>query len=248
MFRLDGKVAFVTGASRGIGRAIAETLARQGAITVAAYASQQGAAEELVGSLRAAGSQAEAVQLDVTDTSRVDAVIGEVVKRHGKLDILVANAGVSIDGLLLRLKDEDLERMLAVNLRGALACARAAIKSMVRARAGRVVFISSVIGEMGNAGQTGYAATKAAMLGAARSLAREVGSRGITINAVAPGFIETDMTASIQGEARTAVQKQVPLGRIGLPSDVAAAVAYLCSDEAAYVTGQVLRVNGGMYC
>jgi 3-oxoacyl-[acyl-carrier protein] reductase len=236
MFRLDGKVALVTGASRGIGRAIAETLARQGARTVVAYASQQAAADELVASLGSSGAEAEAVQLDVTDSARVDAVVADVVQRHGKLDILVANAGVSIDGLMLRLKDEELDRMLAVNLRGALACTRAALKSMVRARAGRVVFISSVIGEMGNAGQTGYAATKAAMLGAARSLAREVGSRGITVNAVAPGFIETDMTAAIQGDARAAVQKQIPLGRIGSPSDVASAVAWLCSAEA------------GMYC
>jgi 3-oxoacyl-[acyl-carrier protein] reductase len=243
MFKLDAKVALVTGASRGIGRAIAQTLASQGAKVVAAYASQEAAARELLES----GGAAEVVQLDVSDTARVDEVVADVAKRYGRLDILVANAGVSIDGLLMRLKDEDLDRMLAVNLRGAMACARAAIKTMVRARTGRVVFVSSVIGEMGNVGQTGYAATKAALLGVTKSLAREVGSRSITVNAVAPGFIETDMTASIQGDLRTAVQKQIPLGRIGSPKDVAAAVAFLCSDEAGYVTGHVMRVNGGMY-
>jgi 3-oxoacyl-[acyl-carrier protein] reductase len=247
MFKLDGKVALVTGASRGIGRAIAQTLASQGARVVVAYASQESAAVEVVAAVREAGGEAEAVQLDVTDTARVDAVLADVAKRYGRLDILVANAGVAIDGLLMRLKDEDLDRMLSVNLRGAMACARAAIKTMVRARAGRVVFVSSVIGEMGNVGQTAYAATKAALLGVTKSLAREVGSRTITVNAVAPGFIETDMTASIQGDLRSAVEKQIPLGRIGSPKDVAAAVAFLCSDEAAYVTGHVMRVNGGMY-
>jgi len=247
MFGLDGKVALVTGGSRGIGRATAKVLAAQGAKVVVAYASQQAAADELVASLLSAGRQAEAVQLDVADTARVDAVIGEVVKRHGKLDVLVANAGVSVDALLLRLKDEDFDRMMAVNVRGAMVCARAAIKSMMRARTGRIVFLTSVVGEMGNAGQAGYAATKAALIGVTRSLAREVGSRGITVNAVAPGFIDTDMTAAIQGDLRAAVEKQVPLGRVGTPGDVASAVAFLCSDEAGYVTGHVLRVNGGMY-
>ncbi|MBI5531753.1 MAG: 3-oxoacyl-[acyl-carrier-protein] reductase [Deltaproteobacteria bacterium] len=247
MFALDGKIALVTGASRGIGRAIAQVLAEQGARVVVAFASQEAAANEVVSALCAAGKQAEAVQLDVSDSARVDAVIADVVKRHGKLDLMVANAGMSVDALLLRLKDEDLDRMLAVNLRGAMACARAAIKTMMRARTGRVVFLTSVVGEMGNAGQSGYAATKAALIGVTRSLAREVGSRGITVNAVAPGFIDTDMTSSIQGDTRAAVEKQIPLGRIGTPADVAAAVAFLCSDEAAYVTGHVLRVNGGMY-
>lgn len=247
MFKLDGKVALVTGGSRGIGRAVAQTLALQGAKVAVAYASQEFAAAEVVAAIREAGGEAEAMQLDVADSARVDAVVADVAKRYGRLDILVANAGIAIDGLLMRLKDEDLDRMLSVNLRGAMACARAAIKTMVRARTGRVVFVSSVIGEMGNVGQTGYAATKAALLGVTKSLAREVGSRTITVNAVAPGFIETDMTAAIQGDMRAAVEKQIPLGRIGSPKDVAAAVAYLCSDEAAYVTGHVMRVNGGMY-
>ncbi len=237
----------VTGGSRGIGRAEAEALAGLGAHVVVGYSQGETAAREVVDALVAKGAKAEAVQIDVADTSRVDAVIGELVKRHGRLDGLVANAGISVDGLLIRVKDEDLERMWAVNVRGAIACARAAIKSMMRARWGRVVFTSSVVGETGNAGQVGYAATKAALLGVTRALAREYATRGITVNAVAPGFVETDMTAGIQGDLRAAVLGQIPLGRLGTPADIAAAVAFLCSEEAGYVTGQVLSVNGGMH-
>jgi len=237
----------VTGGSRGIGRAEAEALAGLGAHVVVGYSQGETAAREVVDALVAKGAKAEAVQIDVADTSRVDAVIGELVKRHGRLDGLVANAGISVDGLLIRVKDEDLERMWAVNVRGAIACARAAIKSMMRARWGRVVFPSSGVGETGNAGQVGYAATKAALLGVTRALAREYATRGITVNAVAPGFVETDMTAGIQGDLRAAVLGQIPLGRLGTPADIAAAVAFLCSEEAGYVTGQVLSVNGGMH-
>lgn len=247
MFRFDGRTMLVTGGSRGIGRAEAEALAGQGAHVVVGYSHGEAAAREVVDGLVAKGGKAEAVQIDVADTSRVDAVIGELIKRHGRLDGLVANAGITVDGLLIRVKDEDLERMWAVNVRGAIACARAAIKSMMRARWGRVVFTSSVVGETGNAGQVGYAATKAALLGVTRSLAREYATRGITVNAVAPGFVETDMTAGIQGDLRSAVLGQIPLGRLGTPADIAAAVAFLCSEEAGYVTGQVLSVNGGMH-
>ena len=247
MFRLDGRTMLVTGGSRGIGRAEAEALAGLGAHVVVGYSQGETAAREVVDALVAKGAKAEAVQIDVADTSRVDAVIGELVKRHGRLDGLVANAGISVDGLLIRVKDEDLERMWAVNVRGAIACARAAIKSMMRARWGRVVFPSSGVGETGNAGQVGYAATKAALLGVTRALAREYATRGITVNAVAPGFVETDMTAGIQGDLRAAVLGQIPLGRLGTPADIAAAVAFLCSEEAGYVTGQVLSVNGGMH-
>lgn len=247
MFRLDGKIMLVTGGSRGIGRAICEMLARQGARVIVGYSSGEAAASDLVQTLVAEGLLAEAVQIDVADTARVDAVISDVVKRHGRLDAVVANAGIAIDNLVIRLKDDDLDRMWAVNVRGAIACARASIKSMMRARAGRIVFVSSVVGQSGNAGQVGYAASKAALLGAARSLAREYATRGITVNAVAPGFIDTEMTAGIQGDARAAVTGQIPLGRVGKPSDVAAAVVFLCSDEAGYVTGQVLPVNGGMH-
>lgn len=247
MFRLDNKTALVTGGSRGIGRATALALARQGATVVVNYASNEAAAHEVVEEILRGGGQAEALQFDVADSAQVEAAISDVVKRHNKLDILVANAGIAIDGLLLRLKDEDLDRLLAVNLRGALACARSAIKPMMRARSGRIVFVSSVIGEIGNAGQAAYASSKAALLGLTKTLAREYGSRGVTVNAVAPGLIDTDMTARIDDAARKSVVSTIPLGHFGKPDDVAAAVAYLVSDEAAYVTGHTLRVNGGMY-
>jgi 3-oxoacyl-[acyl-carrier protein] reductase len=173
--------------------------------------------------------------------------MGEVIKRHGRLDVLVASAGIAIDGLLLRLKDEDLTRLFDVNVKGTLTCARVATKAMMRAKTGRVIFLSSVVGEMGNVGQTGYAATKAALIGAAKSIAREFASRSITVNVIAPGFIETDMTAGMTEEMKKQLTGIIPLGRIGSAREIAAACVYLSSDEAAYVTGQVLRVNGGMY-
>jgi 3-oxoacyl-[acyl-carrier protein] reductase len=247
MFRLNGKIALVTGGSRGIGRATALALAHQGAVVVVNYASNETAARAVVDEIQAAGGVAESLRFDVSDSARVDEAITDVVKRHGKLDILVANAGIAIDGLLLRLKDEDLDRLLAVNLRGALACARSAMKSMVRARQGRIVFVSSVIGEIGNAGQAAYASSKAALLGLSKTLAREYGSRGITVNAVAPGLIDTDMTSRLDDATRKAVASTIPLGHFGKPEDVAAAVVFLASDEAAYVTGHTLRINGGMY-
>jgi 3-oxoacyl-[acyl-carrier protein] reductase len=183
----------------------------------------------------------------VSDTAAAELAIQEAAKRLGRLDILIANAGISIDGLLLRIKDEDFDRVIAVNLKGAIACARAAIRGMMRAKTGRVIFVSSVVGEMGNPGQTTYAASKAALLGVAKSLAKEYASRGITVNAVTPGFVDTDMTSSMSGEAREATVAGIPLGRTGTAREIAAAIAYLASDEAAYVTGQALRVNGGMY-
>lgn len=247
MFRLNGKTALVTGGSRGIGRATALALAAQGATVVVNYASNEAAAQAVVEQIRAAGGAAESLRFDVANSAQVDAGIADILQRQGKLDILVANAGIAIDGLLLRLKDEDLDRLLAVNLRGALACARAAMKSMVRARQGRIVFVSSVIGEIGNAGQAAYASSKAALLGLSKTLAREYGSRGITVNAVAPGLIDTDMTSRLDETARKTIAGTIPLGHFGKPEDVAAAVVYLASDEAAYVTGHTLRVNGGMY-
>ena len=247
MFDLGGKVAIVTGGSRGIGRATAEALASRGAHVVVTYVSGAEAAEAVVAGIRGASGKAEAVALDVADAPAAERTVTEVARRLGRLDVLVANAGVSIDGLLLRLKDEDLGRTLAVNVGGAVACARAAVKTMMRARTGRIVLMSSVVGEMGNAGQTAYAASKAALLGIAKSLAREYASRGITVNAVTPGYITTDMTASLTEAQRTAMLQGVPLGRAGSPAEVAAAVTFLASDEAGYITGQTLRVNGGMY-
>lgn len=247
MFDLSSKVALVTGGSRGIGRAIGEALAGQGAHVVLGYASGEAAAREAVEAIVAKGGKAEAVRIDVADGPAAEQTIAEVAKRLGRLDILVANAGISIDGLLLRLGDDDFDRILAVNLKGAVASARAAVKVMMRAKKGRIIFISSVVGESGNAGQTAYAASKAALLGAAKSIAREYASRNITVNAVTPGFIDTDMTAALNEQQKSAIAQSIPLGRTGSAAEVAAAVVFLASDEAAYVTGHALRVNGGMH-
>jgi 3-oxoacyl-[acyl-carrier protein] reductase len=247
MFDLTGKVAIVTGGSRGIGRAAAEALARQGAQVVLNYVSNEAAARAAAESIQSAGGKAEIAQFDVVDGATTERAIGEIAKRLGRLDILVASAGISIDALLLRLKDEDFERILAVNVKGALCSARAAIKVMMRAKAGRIVFLSSVVGEAGNAGQAAYAASKAALIGIAKSLAREYASRNITVNAVAPGYIETDMTGALTDDQRQAMLAGIPLGRPGSAADVAAAITFLASDEAGYVTGHTLRVNGGMY-
>lgn len=247
MFRLEGKVAIVTGGSRGIGRATAEALASQGATVVLTYVRGEEEAKKAVAAIEAAGGKAEAVGFDVSDMAASEAAVAEIAKRHGRLDVLVANAGIAIDGLALRIKEEELDRLFAVNVKGAIACARAAIKVMMRAKTGRIVLLSSVVGEMGNAGQTGYAATKAALLGVTKSLAREYASRNITVNAVTPGFIDTEMTAGLPAEAKSKMLEAVPLGRTGTANEVAACVAFLASDEAAYVTGQALRVNGGMY-
>ncbi|HEX3773021.1 MAG TPA: 3-oxoacyl-ACP reductase family protein [Polyangiaceae bacterium] len=247
MFDLSGKVALVTGGSRGIGRAAAEALAARGAHVVINYVSNESAAREAAQTIEQAGGKAELVQFDVANGEAAEKAIAEVAKRLGRLDILVASAGIAIDGLLLRLKDEDFDRIFAVNVKGAIACARAAIRTMMRAKTGRVVFLSSIVGEMGNAGQTAYAASKAALLGVTRSLAREYASRGITVNAVTPGFVDTDMTSGLSDEQKTSMLSAVPLGRTGTAREIAAAIVYLASDEAGYVTGQALRVNGGMY-
>jgi 3-oxoacyl-[acyl-carrier protein] reductase len=247
MFDLSGKVALVTGGSRGIGRAAAEALAGRGAHVAVNYVSNEAAAQATAEAIAAAGGGAELCHFDVADTAATEKAIGELVKKLGRLDILVASAGVSIDGLLLRLKEDDFERTLAINLKGAVACARAAIKTMMRAKVGRIVFLSSVVGEMGNAGQTAYAASKAALLGVTKSLAREYASRNITVNAVTPGYVETDMTTALTAEQKQLMLASVPLARAGTAAEIAAAIVYLASDEAAYVTGHALRVNGGMY-
>jgi 3-oxoacyl-[acyl-carrier protein] reductase len=247
MFRLDGRIALVTGGSRGIGRACCEILAKQGATVVVNYVKAEEAARQVANAIAASGGKADVACFDVADSNAVSAAVDEIVKRHGKVDVLIANAGIAIDGLLLRLKDEDLEKLWATNVRGAIACARATTRSMMRGRWGRIVFLSSVVGEMGNVGQTAYAATKAALIGAAKSIAREIASRNVTANVIAPGYIDTDMSSGISAEQKELMLSAVPLGRVGSVSDVAAACLYLASEEAAYVTGQVLRVNGGMY-
>lgn len=247
MFDLSGKTALVTGGSRGIGSAAAEVLARQGARVILTYVRDADAAQRTVQNIEAAGGRAEAEKLDTGSFAQCEATVAALAKRAGGLDILVANAGIAIDGLLLRLKESDLDSILSVNLKGALACAQAAIKPMLRARAGRIIFVSSVVGQMGNAGQVAYAASKAALIGAAKSLAREYASRNITVNALAPGYVETDMTANLEPEQRQAMLAGVPLGRAASAAEVAASILFLSSNEAAYITGQVLAVNGGMY-
>jgi 3-oxoacyl-[acyl-carrier protein] reductase len=247
MFRLDDKVALVTGASRGIGRAIAEALAEQGATVIVNYLRGESQAKEVADGIGAKGGKAEIIGFDVADPKACEGAILDAAKRHGRLDIAVSNAGLSIDALILRLKPEDLDRTLAVNVGGAFSVARAAIRVMMRSRAGRIVFVSSVVGEAGNAGQTAYAASKSALLGLTKSLAREYVARGITVNAVAPGYVDTDMTQGLTPDQREALLKAVPMGRVATAREIATAVTYLASDEAAYVTGHVLRVNGGMY-
>ena len=247
MFKLDGKVALVTGGSRGIGRACCEALAEHGATVVVNYVKGEAQAREVADTITRGGGKADIQGFDVGDTKACEAAVEEVVKRHGRLDILVANAGIAIDGLLLRMKDEDLDRLFQVNVKGALACTKAATKTMMRAKTGRIIFMSSVVGEMGNVGQTAYAASKAALIGAAKSIAREYASRNITVNAITPGFIDTDMTSSMNDQMKEHLNKIIPLGRTGTAREIAAACVFLASDEAAYVTGQVLRVNGGMY-
>ena len=247
MFDLSGKTAIVTGGSRGIGRACALALSARGASVAITYAGNQAAAEETVDKIKSQGGTATAVCFDVGDMPSAEKGVADLAKELGRLDILVVNAGISRDGLLLRLKEDDLDRTLNVNLKGAIACAKAAIKPMIRTKSGRIIFLSSVVGETGNGGQTAYAASKAALLGVTKSLAREYSSRKITVNAITPGYIETDMTGSLTQEQQSSMLQGVPLNRPGTPAEIAAATVYLASEEAGYVTGQTLRVNGGMY-
>ena len=245
MFELTGKVALVTGASRGIGRAIATTLARQGALVVAAARGENAA--DTAAAIGAAGGRAEAMSVDVTDSAALEALPGAIVAKHGRLDILVSNAGITRDQLLMRMKREDWDAVIATNLTATFTLTQAAMRPMLKQRGGRIIAVSSVVGQMGNAGQTNYAASKAGLIGFAKALAREVASRGITVNVIAPGMVDTDMTRAISDKAQVDWAAQIPLGRLGSVDDIASAACFLASDEAAYITGHVLAVNGGMY-
>ena len=245
LFDLTGKIALVTGASRGIGRAIATRLAVQGATVVAAARGDH--ASDCVAAITAAGGRAEALAVDVTDTAALEGAPAAILSRHGRLDVVVSNAGIARDQLLMRMKRDDWDAVLATNLTATFVLAQAAIRPMLKQRGGRIIAVSSVVGQMGNAGQTNYAASKAGLIGFAKALAREVASRGITVNVIAPGMIDTDMTRAIQEKSQVDWASQIPLGRLGTVDDVAAAACYLASDEASYITGHVLAVNGGMY-
>ncbi|MGV3520562.1 3-oxoacyl-ACP reductase FabG [Luteitalea sp.] len=242
---LSGKVAVITGASRGIGRQTALTLAGAGATVV--LTSRGDAAEAVAAEVTAAGGQALALAADVADAEAVQRVIDTTNERFGRLDILVNNAGITRDQLLLRMKRDDWDAVVATNLTGTFLCTQAVLKTMLKQRSGRIISISSVVGQSGNPGQTNYAATKAGIIGFSKALAREVASRSITVNVVAPGLIDTDMTRDISSDAQKNWTSAIPLGRLGTPEDVAAAVCFLASDAAGYITGQVLAVNGGMY-
>ena len=242
---LSGKVALITGASRGIGRQTALTLAGAGAAVV--LTSRGDAAAAVAAEIGAAGGQALAIAADVADASAVHRVIEDTLARFGRLDILVNNAGITRDQLLLRMKRDDWDAVVATNLTGTFLCTQSVLKTMLKQRSGRIISISSVVGQSGNPGQTNYAATKAGIIGFSKALAREVASRSITVNVVAPGLIDTDMTRDISQDAQANWASAIPLGRLGTPEDVAAAVCFLASDAAGYITGQVLAVNGGMY-
>lgn len=243
---LEGRTALVTGASRGIGRAIALRLAAEGADVAVNFAGSAAKAEEVKNAIIEMGRKAIAIQADVKDASSVASMVEEVKKTFGRIDILVNNAGVTRDGLLMRMKDEDWETVIDTNLRGVFQCTKAVSKIMMKQRYGRIVNMASVVGLVGNAGQANYAASKAGVIGFSKSVARELASRGITVNMVAPGCIDTDMTAVLSDKVREAMLADIPLARVGKPEDVANAVAFLVSDEAAYITGQVINVDGGM--
>jgi 3-oxoacyl-[acyl-carrier protein] reductase len=243
---LTGRVALVTGGGRGIGRAIALALASAGATTVINYRSNSAAAEETVAAINAADGSAQAIQADVGQASDVERLFKETLAAHGRLDILVNNAGITRDTLLLRMKDDDFDQVINTNLRGVFLCSRAAFRPMSKQRGGRIINISSVIGLIGNAGQANYAAAKAGIIGFTKSTAREMSARNITVNAIAPGFIETEMTGVLGDEARKAILESIPLGRLGQPEEVASLACFLASDAAAYITGQTFAIDGGM--
>lgn len=241
-----GRTAVVTGGSRGIGRAVCLELARGGANVALCYAGNETAAQETAAAIEALGAKALAVRCDVSDAAQAESLVSQAVEAFGTVDILVNNAGITRDGLLMRMPEADFDAVISANMKGAFLCMKAVARLMIRRKYGRIVNLSSVVGLRGNAGQVNYAASKAGVIGMTKSLAKELASKGVTVNAVAPGFIETDMTAAMQEAARMAVQASIPMGRPGAAEDVAHAVAFLASEEAAYITGQVLAVDGGM--
>ncbi|WP_322511177.1 3-oxoacyl-[acyl-carrier-protein] reductase [Chloroflexus sp.] len=243
---LSGRVAIVTGGSRGIGRATAERLAASGATVVVNYRGNAAAAEATVAAITGAGGKAVAVQGDVSQPADVEHLVKTTLEQFGRIDILVNNAGITRDNLLLRMKDSDFDEVIATNLRGVFLCTRAVLRPMTKQRFGRIINITSVIGLIGNAGQANYAAAKAGIIGFTKSTAREMASRGITVNAIAPGFIETEMTEALSDETRKAILATIPLGRFGQPAEVAGLICFLASDAGAYISGQTLTIDGGM--
>lgn len=246
MSQFEGKIAIVTGGSRGIGRAIALELGQRGATVVVNYNQSADAAEAVIAEIKAAGGDGMSFQCDVSDADQVAAMFKDVTKTYGQLDILVNNAGVTRDNVIMMLKPDDFDTVINTNLRSAWLCSKAASRTMMKQRNGRIINISSVVGIAGNGGQTNYAASKAGLLGLTKSLAKEIAPRNVTVNAVAPGFIGTDMTSDLSEDIKETAISHIPLGRMGAPEDVAKAVAFLASEDAAYITGQVLVVDGGM--
>ena len=244
---LDGQIALVTGASRGIGRAIAATLSRAGAFVIVNYRENQRAAEEALDAIRAGGGEGELCRFDIAEEGQVEEAVKKIVDGHKKIDIVVNNAGVALDNLLVRAKAADWEQVIGTNLKGTVLCTKAVARYMIRQRYGRIINLSSVVGQMGNVGQSLYAASKAGIIGFTKAVARELASRGVTVNAVAPGFIESDMSARLPEQVRQGFIEAIPLGRLGTCEEVAEMVVFLAGPGAAYITGQVFNVNGGLY-
>ena len=247
MAEFKDKVALVTGASRGIGRAVAIELASRGVFVVVNYAQNEAAAREVLSTIENSGGKGEIRHFDVANTTVVQDEIGKIGEQLGGLHILINNAGITRDGFIVRMKEEDWDMVLSVDLKGVFNCTRAAAKIMMKQKYGRIINITSIIGEMGNSGQVNYSAAKAGIIGFTKSAAKELGSRGITVNAVSPGFIETDMTRNLPENIRNKYVEGIPIGRFGTPEDVAKVIAFLASDDASYITGEVVRVNGGLY-
>jgi 3-oxoacyl-[acyl-carrier protein] reductase len=244
---LNGKVALVTGASRGIGRAIAISLAEAGADVAVNYAGNEAAAAEVAAHIESLGRKALVIRANVGNSNEVDAMVKQTLETFGHLDILVNNAGITRDNLIMRMKDEEFDEVINTNLKGVFNCVRSVTRTMMKQRSGRIINISSVVGTLGNPGQANYVAAKAGVIGLTKSAARELASRGITVNAIAPGFITTDMTDKLSDEMKAQLLQQIPLARFGQPDDIAKTVLFLASDEASYMTGQTLHIDGGMY-